>query len=60
MEDKGMSSLQNCSLKHPEDVRISLVDVVKDSGGSYGAALAAVHICSILVCLKHTNLEARS
>lgn len=29
--EKGMLSLQSCSQMHPEDVRISMVDVVKDS-----------------------------
>ena len=31
MDDKGMLSLHDCSQMHPEDVRISMVDVVKDS-----------------------------
>lgn len=31
MEDRGMFSLHDCSQMHPEDVRISMVDVVKDS-----------------------------
>ena len=31
MDDKGMLSLHDCSQIHPEDVRISMVDVVKDS-----------------------------
>jgi len=31
MDDKGILSFHNCSQMHPEDVRISMVDVVKDS-----------------------------
>jgi len=31
MDDKGILSFLNCSQMHPEDVRISMVDVVKDS-----------------------------
>ena len=31
MDDKGMLSLYECSQMHPEDVRIAMVDVVKDS-----------------------------
>lgn len=31
MNDQGLLSLQNCSQMHPEDVRISMVDVVQDT-----------------------------
>jgi hypothetical protein len=31
MDDQAMLSLQDCSQMHPEEVRISMVDVVKDS-----------------------------
>ncbi len=31
MHDDGMQSFQQCSQTHPEDVRISLVDVVNNS-----------------------------
>jgi hypothetical protein len=31
MNDEGMLSFQQCSQTHPEDVRISLVDVANNS-----------------------------